>query len=75
MEVLAQKFKLGEISTNFISTLNENGRLGIFEKVVDSYKQLTSAQRGEKHVTVISAQVILFIILFKMLFFFFSWFF
>lgn len=44
-------------NSNLFSALSENGRLGLSEKVIEDFLQLTSAHRGEVIITVTSAKV------------------
>jgi len=44
-------------TSNLFDALSENGRLGLSEKVIEDFLQLTSAHRGEVIITITSAKV------------------
>lgn len=52
------KDKPSPLTTNLFSVLAENGRLNEWEKVIDGYLTLMTAQRGELDVTVTSAKAL-----------------
>lgn len=51
-----QKGGADELTTNLFNTLSQNGRLGLSEKVIEGFLQLTSAHRGEVIITITSAK-------------------
>ncbi|SHO76633.1 Similar to S.cerevisiae protein ATP5 (Subunit 5 of the stator stalk of mitochondrial F1F0 ATP synthase) [Malassezia sympodialis ATCC 42132] len=52
----SQKGGADELTRNLFDALSENGRLGLSEKVIEDFLQLTSAHRGEVIITITSAK-------------------
>lgn len=56
-ELLAkQKGGADELTSNLFDALSQNGRLGLTEKVIEGFLELTSAHRGEVIITITSAK-------------------
>lgn len=57
------RYVIATNSSNLFAALSENGRLGLSEKVIEDFLQLTSAHRGEVIITITSAKVCVSILL------------
>ena len=56
-ELLAkQKGGADELTSNLFEALSQNGRIGLTEKVIEGFLELTSAHRGEVIITITSAK-------------------
>nr|CAG4641231.1 EOG090X0EB8 [Eulimnadia texana] len=53
---VAKKQNMSDLTSNFLQTLAENGRLGKLESVIDSFKTIMAAYRGEVPCQVTSAK-------------------